>query len=299
MNTDIELRHLKLMAILGQSQTMTAAAEKLRLTQSALSHQLKDAEAKIGTPLFFRKNRKLTMTPAGRQLLTLSQEILRSLDSGVKAIRANAHIENMTLRIATECYTCYHWLPPVFKEYTEQFPEVKLEVVAKHSNSPIAALQKGKLDLVITSDEIKGSGLHIEPLFSDELIAVLPPTHPLAAKRHLDPKDFLDQTVIIYNVPEEESTLLSALLKPVGVKPSRVIRMDLTEGILELSKAGLGIGFLAHWAAARFLEQGSLVARPVGKTGYTRTWKAVTTKELGAMFHMKEFMVLLKEELAD
>src|SRR5215510_1751691 len=106
---NLEIRHLKLLVAITEEKSVTKAGERLHLTQSALSHQLRDIEERLGAPLFLRVKRRMVPTPAGERLLASARGILERVEETERAIRRGAG-EGL-IRIAVECYTCYHWLP--------------------------------------------------------------------------------------------------------------------------------------------------------------------------------------------
>ena len=109
---DLEIRHLKLVREVSAAGSLTRAGAALHLTQSALSHQLRDIESRLGTALFLRVGKRMVLTPAGERLLRSADEVLgddranRRRDPAASAARSAG-----VLRLTTECYTCYHWLP--------------------------------------------------------------------------------------------------------------------------------------------------------------------------------------------
>jgi LysR family transcriptional regulator for metE and metH len=108
MALHLEVRHLKLVETVAKEGGMTKAAYRLHLTQSALSHQLRDIEAKLGTPLFLRLNKRMLLTQAGERLLSAAPLVLDELKRVEEDIRQIAVHREGILRISTECYTCYH-----------------------------------------------------------------------------------------------------------------------------------------------------------------------------------------------
>ena len=127
---DLEVRHLRLVVAVAEHGTLTAAAEGLNLTQSALSHQLKDIEDRLNAPLFLRRNRRMIPTAAGQQLLDTGLSVLAALERTESAVRDLGRSRQGLLRVATECYTCYHWLPPVLHEFTARCPGVDVRIAS-------------------------------------------------------------------------------------------------------------------------------------------------------------------------
>ena len=290
MNLDI--RHLKLIVAVSEEKSVTRAGEILHLTQSALSHQLREIEDKLGTPLFLRMNKKMILTPAGDRLLRTARQVLDEVK------RAEDHISQIaanrlgTLRVSTECYTCYHWLPEVMKEFRRRFPGIEVKIEARATHRPIEALLEGTLDLAIVSTVGRERQLDIRPLFSDEMVVIMAPDHPLVSRPYLRARDFAAQNVILYVSPDE-STLFEKVLRPAGVTPARISIVPLTEAIIEMVKAGLGISPLAKWAVAEQMAAGKVVARPLTRRGLHREWQAVTIKQETSPPYIDEFIALL------
>src|SRR5215468_3411547 len=288
----LDIRHLKLIVAVTEEKSVTRAGEVLHLTQSALSHQLREVEEQLGTPLFLRMNKKMVLTQAGERLLQTARQVLAEMKRAEQHISEMAANRQGTLRISTECYTCYHWLPEVMKEFRRKFPGVEVKIDAEATHRPVQALLQGKLDVGIVSAVHRDKQLQYRPLFDDEIVAVMPPDHPLAARPYLTARDFADQNLILYVGPEE-STLFERVLRPAGVNPAGVSTVPLTEAIIEMVKAGLGISALARWAIKEQITTGNIVSRPLTRKGLHRQWQAVTIKQDTTPAYIDEFIALL------
>src|SRR5882724_9809827 len=292
MSPKLEVRHLKLLVTVAEEGSVTEAGKRLHLTQSALSHQLRDAEEKLGTALFLRLGRKMVLTPAGERLIACARRVLDELSNTevqIEGLNGGARGE---IRLSTECYTCYHWLPPVLQKFHTKFSKVEVNIVASATSDPAAALLEGKLDVAIISCSPRNKSLRATPMFEDELVLVMSSTHRLVSASQVRPRDLETETVLIYP-PREESTLINKLLKPAGVEAQRVIEVPLTEGIVELAAAGTGIGFLARWAVAPAVEAGKVAIRTLGSRGFRRQWFAVTMRKQPTPPFLTEFLSLV------
>ncbi len=145
------------------------------------------------------------------------------------------------------------------------WPGVELDLLGGFQADPAGLLLDGRADLVITSEAAPRPGIFHAPLFGFEMLALLPPAHPLAARKWLVPGDFADHTLITYPVPEDRLDLIRRVLAPVGIKPPRR-EAQLTVAILQLSPAAAGWR-AAAWAVAPYLERGYVAARRIGKHG--------------------------------
>jgi LysR family transcriptional regulator for metE and metH len=289
---ELEIRHLKLVVAVAETGSVTAASKRLHVTQSALSHQLRDAEEKVGTRLFLRSSKRMVPTIAGERMLRSARTILKELDTTRREIAGNGQDAGL-IRLSTECYTCYHWLPPLLKEFRAKYPKVEISIDGDATHDPLAALRDGRLDVGIVSGPIQDTRLRVDELFEDDLVLVMSSDHRLARKRSVRAEDLAGETMLIYP-PRKESTLLNRVLHPAGIVPAAVLEVALTEAILEFASAGMGIGLLARWAAEPWVKTGCIAARPLSNGGYRRNWKAVTLAASQRPAYMEEFVALLR-----
>jgi LysR family transcriptional regulator, regulator for metE and metH len=291
---DLELRHLRLVDAIAERGGVTKAGERLYLTQSALSHQLRDIEARLGTPLFHRVGKRMVLTVAGRKLLDVGRRVLAEVEEAEREIKGLASSGGGVLRIAIECYTCYHWLPSLLEPFRAAHPGVEVRIAADETTRPTSALLEGRLDLAIVTRTTPDRRLSFRPLFADEFVVVMRPDHPLAARDWVRPADFADQHLLIYSAPEE-NTAIQRVLAPAGVQPRRVTQAQLTEAILELVKTGHGISVMARWAVARDAAAGTVATRPLTRRGLHRRWFAARLRGPQAPSHLVAFEELLAQ----
>jgi len=294
---EIELRHLRLLSTVAEEGSLTKASNRLFLTQSALSHQLRDMESSLGVPLFQRISKKMILTPAGERLLRSASVVTSELRRATTEIKRISEGEGGVLRVSTECYTTYYWLPRMIVSLQKKFPSVDVQIVLEATRRPVHALVGGKVDIaLVSSRNDNDSRLEYHPLFKDELVVIMSPDHELTSKSYIQAKDFAGQNLMLYDIPDEESTVLQEVLKPAGVTPARVTRIQLTEAKIELARAGWGIGVLARWAVAPQLRKGTLVARPLTRKGFHRQWYAATIRNELAPKFISEFISLLSQK---
>jgi LysR family transcriptional regulator for metE and metH len=194
----IELRHLRSLLAIAGSRKLADAAQRVHLTQSALSHQIRAVEEHYGMSLFDRSRQGLRLTQAGERLVALAREVLAQVS---EAERDLARLQGDTrgeLRIALECHTCFDWLMPVMDEFRRRWPEVEVDLVAGFHPQPLALLAEGKADMVIGSRPARSRGLHVAPLFRFEILVVLSNEHRLRARRRVEAADLRGETLITY-----------------------------------------------------------------------------------------------------
>jgi LysR family transcriptional regulator for metE and metH len=197
------------------------------------------------------------------------------------------------LRLCTECNTGYHWLPPLLQDYHRAHPGIEVRIAVEATDRPIHALLEGEIELAIVTSAVDDHRLAVSPLFRDELVAVMAPEHPLAARSRLEAGDFANQHLILYSAVRHDSYAFTRVLTPAGVEPRRVSAVPLTEAILEMVKAGLGISVLARWAIEPTVNDGTVVARPISRRGVFRAWSAVTLRSRPEPPWQRAFVELL------
>jgi len=289
----LETRHLRLVAAVAEHGNLTRAGRVLHLTQSGLSRQLLDLETRLGLPLFQRLGKRMVPTPAGERLLAAARRTLPHLGEVEAELLRLAHGQSAILRVSTECYTCYHWLPALLARFERRFPGVDVQIVAEVTHHPVPALLDGRIDVAIISNDDHDGRLTYVPLFTDELVAVLRVDHPLAGKPFLTAADFSDQHLIVYLLPPGENDVFVKLLEPAGVLPRRVSAIQLTEAILELVKGGVGVAVLARWAVRPYLKTGELRTVRLTRRGLERRWRAAMLRQTPLPRHLREFAGLL------
>lgn len=291
----LEVRHLSLVKAVAEEGNISRAGIQLNLTQSALSHQLRSIEERLGVRLFLRHNKQMILSKSGTRLLQSAHQILEELKRAEEDVKRIASNKEGLLRISTECYTAYHWLPSILKVFNRKFPNVEVRVVSEATSHPIEYLVERKLDLAIVPGVIRSRQIVLKPLFQDELLVVMHPDHRLARKRHVNPTDFADQHLFLYSEREQTEgwTYYNMVLAPAGVMPARISYLQLTEGILEMVKAGLGIAVLASWAVNPELNRQTIKALPLTRTGFVREWSAATLRNGPMPEHMDSFIKLL------
>ena len=249
LDVNLEIRHLKLLLAVAEEQSVTAAGKRLHLTQSALSHQLRDAEERLGTALFLRLGKRMALTAAGTRLLEVAYRVLKDLkEAEVQVLALNGDSRGV-IRLSTECYTCYHWLPPILSSFHAKYPKVEVTICMEATHHPMDELLAGKLDVAIMYRPTEHKNVQRSLLWEDELMLVMSPRHRLASRQNIRPQDLAGETLLLYP-PREESTLMLEVLQPAGVTPGRIMEIPLTEAIVEMAAGDAGIAFMGHQHAS-------------------------------------------------
>ena len=242
----LELRHLRTLAALHETGSVSRAAKRVHLTQSALSHQIKALQTHYGLSISTAP-RAVRRTHRCRQDIWchLREKYWKTIQATERGLAKISQQASGSLRIALECHTCFDWLMPLMDAFRQHWPEVELDLVSGFHSDPVKLLEEGGADVVIGSEHKRRRGIVHHPLFSFEILAVLAPEHPLRAKRILNAADFADETLITYPVPEDRIDLILNVLKPAGIQPQRRTA-ELTVAILQLVASRRGVAALTQ-----------------------------------------------------
>lgn len=265
----VELRHLKTLAALRVAGSLVDAADRLHLTQSALSHQLKALEHLLDTELFIRKSKPLQFTSSGQRLLKLADDVLPRFEAAQRDLQRLAKGQAGRLHLAIECHSCYQWLMPTLDAFRKNWPEVEIDVPGGHHFAPLPALKRQELDLVITADPRPIEGVVYSPLFHYESLLAIPKDHAFIEKDFIEPTDLIAETLITYPVERNLLDIFTRFLDPAAIEPADIRTAELTILMMQLVASHRGVCALPNWAMTEYLERDYVAARRLGKEG---TW---------------------------
>ncbi|MDC0666792.1 LysR family transcriptional regulator [Nannocystis radixulma] len=275
----LELRDLQVVLAVAAAGTTAAAASTLHLSQPAVSRALLAAEERLGARLFDRSPRGLQATPAGEQLVAGATRLLAELVEIERRARAPA-ARPTRVRLVCECYTAYHWLPTALADLRTGLPNLDLVLAVEHTRAPVEALVAGAIDVaLLTTGEVPPGELATQPLFTDEIVFVVSPTHELAKKPTLSRDDLRKARLITGETPEAEVRWFVTRVFGRGPRPGRAQRLPLTEAILDVARAGMGVAVLSEWMAGPHLGRGDLLVKRVSSGPLRRPWRLAWRRE--------------------
>jgi LysR family transcriptional regulator for metE and metH len=286
----IELRHLKTLVALRDTGSLVEAADRLFLTQSALSHQLKDLEDRLGCSLFVRKTKPPRFTSAGRRLLNLADDVMPMFKLTERDIARLAGGEAGRLHICIECHSCFQWLVPCMDKYRGNWPEVELDITGGFNFAPLPALVRGDLDLVITSDPVDLPGVAYVPLFRYEAMLAVNPQHKLSQRSFIEPADLEDEVLIMYPVERDRLDIFTRFLDPADVDPKEIRTAELTAMVVQLVASGRGVASLPNWSLAEYEPMNTVVAKSLGERGLWATLYAAIREDQRDSPFMEDFL---------
>lgn len=285
----LEIRHLRMLNALAEAGSVSRAAQRLHLTQSAVSHQLKALSGHYGVPVVKRQGQSIILTEAGMRLVAAAQAVSREIQAAERDLSRIASKPAGALRIALECHTCFDWLMPIMDTFRRHWPEIELDLVSGFHSDPSALLDNGRADLVIVAEATRRRGIVYQPLFRFEILAVLSPEHRLRSKRILQAADFSGETLITYPVPEDRIDVIRHVLKPASVRFKRRTA-ELTVAILQLVASRRGVAALPSWGIKNYVDHDYVIARRIGAKGLWSNLYAATTKDTAGQSYVQDFI---------
>lgn len=290
----LETRDLRLVQAIAQTGGATQAAKHLHLSQSAVSHQLRSLEERLGVELFRRQGGRLCITSAGERLVALAQQVLLPLLQTELELKRGGFRERPKLRVATQCYTAYHWLPKALQALMAQHPEVELVLQGDIVGEAEQHLRDDHADVVLcVMPPAKGRFVRL-PLFKDELVLAVPRGHALARKKYVEGSDLAEETLIQSPTSPQERERVKNLLFGAHGGVKHVLRLPVTEAVLDLVQAGMGVSILAGFTLAGRIQRGELEAVRLTKRGLARSWSGVFAKDSALQGPIRTLLGTLK-----
>jgi Transcriptional regulator len=291
----LEIRHLETLVAIREAGSLQEAAERMHVTQSALSHQLRDLEVRLKTPLLNRRTRPARLTTAALRILILADEVLPKIKNTEHELQRLASGRTGRLHLAIECHSCFQWLMPALDAFRQDWPDVALDLSAAFSFAPLPALVRGDLDVVITSDPQTIESVQYLPLFRYELVLAVAASNPLAKCKYIRPEQLADQVLITYPVERQRLDIFTAFLDAADVEPAAIRKAELTPIIAQLVASQRGVAALPNWALTEYLNQGWLRICRLGEQGVWRTLYAAVRIEDASSNYLQAFMTQARD----
>ncbi|GGC83177.1 LysR family transcriptional regulator [Marinobacter halophilus] len=263
----IERSHLEIFRAVERQGSLTAAAEQLHLTQSALSHAIRKLEQQLGTPVWLREGRQLRFTQAGEQLLNLANRLLPQFEHAEMLVGQVAKGQRGSLRVGMECHPCYQWLLKVVGPYLQQWPDVDVDVKQEFQFGGMGALFGHDIDLLVTPDPLHRPGVRFEPVFDYEQVLVVAQGHPLAGEAWVEPGQLEKETLITYPVAPERLDIFTRFFLPAHAAPARHKTIETTDIMLQMVAAGRGVSALPRWLVDEYAQKMPVTALRLGRQG--------------------------------
>lgn len=291
----MDIAHLRIIYALHQYQTLGAAAEALCLTQSALSHRMKSLEHEIGIAFWNKQGQRLSLTPAGQELLRLAQRVLPELDVTHQRLKLMADGKAGRLHIAVECLPCAQWLNPALTTFMQVWPDIDVDVLGQYRFSALSALLDYRIDACLTPDPMPHGDLHHEPLFSYQLCLAVSKQHRLAIQQTFAAHDLAEETLLTYPVERSRLDVFTQLLQPAGLEPRYHKTVGDTELMLGMVASLRGVALIPEWLVERSHYKADICLLPPVGTALDKQLYWVIRQEDKHQFWMNSLLSVLND----
>jgi LysR family transcriptional regulator, regulator for metE and metH len=269
----LEARHYILLEAISRLGSMSAAANELGVTPSAVTHRIREAERRLGVALTTRIGSRIELTVSGQRL---AQSASRALD---ELSRAELDAERIGLgagRIVRLCmgtYSFFHWLPSFLGRLSAIDPTVQIEIIGGTPREPLRLLHDDAVDLALIPGPLREEKrIVFIPMPPDELICVTAASHPLASRPFIEADDLTAETHLTYSAVVTEGFEYERFFRPAGRYPARLVPFAVPEAVQELVAANLGISILSKWSALPRLQRGEIAGTRLTRNGLTLDW---------------------------
>ncbi|MCX2681601.1 LysR family transcriptional regulator [Galbibacter sp. EGI 63066] len=294
----MEIKYFRLIKTIAEEGSLVNSSEKLFLTQSALSHQLKELEERLGFKVFHRSRNKWKLTEEGTELYQLGNNILSSIDKSFENIKQLRNGSTGHIKVSTECYTFYRGLPGFIQKMGALYPDITVDLVPECTHQPISKLLSNDLDLAIVTEKPESELLSSINVFEDEIFAIMHKENELNQRDYIDADSFSDMHLIIHSFPLETVSLYEQFLKPNKILPRKISAVPLTEVALEMVNANFGVLCLPKWALKSFKLSDELRFKKIGKNGLKRNHYLVVRKSDKVKKYINDFILNFEEEFS-
>ena len=294
MAIKLSVRHLQMIRALEMCGSVSAAAVALQVSQSALSHRMREAERLLGTPLYTRKNKKLIATPAGSRVQFAARRVLTELERAEHDVAHMSGGVTTTVRLGLETYAPHHWLPELFKKLSIKFPHISLEIVADVGLDPESALRQKIIDIGVLSGRSPAKDFNAMYLGEDPLLALMASVHPLTHQACILPEMFADYPYVAYHTNPEQGREYDLVFRRHHVLPSNVISAGVTEAVLTFVSESDGLTILSAWTALSLGPKYGLVTRTIGDGKLTTQWHLAGLHQVANAEAILDVMQMIK-----
>lgn len=296
----MEIRQLKAFLAIAEAKTFTAGARRVNVTQAAISMQIRQLEDEVGLQLFTRTPRRVILTEAGEYLLERARKILREHDSAIAEIAEVAGAEYGRLRIGTASGTfAMNQLPDIMQKLKEKFPNSELTVSSGTSQRLVDKIMHGEVDTAFVSLPVDNLNISTESLFSDEIVAVAHPKHPLAKEKYISAATLAGEKLILGERGGNTRRMIDEFFQAANVRPNITMELSRQEAVNNMVEAGLGVGMAGAKSVAKEIRAGKMVAWLI--EGAEIKWELGLARLRGGHFSpiAKEFAMLCKASFAE
>jgi len=253
----MDFEQLKTFLHVCRLKSFSRAAEKLGVTQPAISAQIRSLEKEVGARLFDRDGGKVTFTAAGRLFEPFAEHCLQCQSHIVMAVNELYRSARGEVAVSASEATSLYVLPPVFAEYKKHYTRVNLNIVRAEHLRSIEMVLNREVDFAVASMPVKDPRLVVQVVHRDEIVLCVAPTHPLASRPSIKVDEMLQFPMLLLKQGRQR-TLINNFFDTFDAQLRIAMEVDSSELLKRLISAGLGMGFLPRTNVLNDINAGQL-----------------------------------------
>lgn len=291
----MEVKFFKLIKTIVEEGNLANSSEKLFLTQSALSHQLKELEEQLGFKVFHRTRNNWKLTEEGNEFYKIGCDVINSIEKGFDTIEQIRRGSKGKIKISTECYSFYQGMFSFIQKMGMLYPDIDVDLILEATHQPIPKVLSSEIDIAIVTTKPTHDSLVSIPIYEDEIFVITHRENPVSKLDCLKASHFLNMHLIIHSFPLETVAIHELFLKPNNIVPSKISAVPLTEVALEMVEANMGITCMPKWALKNFEISEGIQLKKIGKNGLKRTHYLTINRENQSKKYIKDFISNFQE----
>ncbi|MDC8004335.1 LysR family transcriptional regulator [Aureisphaera galaxeae] len=295
----MELKYFRLIKTIAEEGSIANSSGRLFLTQSALSHQLKDLEERLGFKVFHRTRNNWELTEEGKELYKLANTLFSAIDEGFGTIKQIKEGAKGSIKLSAECQSFFHSLPAFIQKMGMLYPEIDIDLSLGSTQHIISQVLSNEIDIAIVTSQPEAEALTSTQIHKDEIFAVMHRENPLNEHPYLEAGHFEKVHLLINSFPIEGVWVYEHFLKRDKVNPIKISAIPFTEATLSLIDANMGIMCAPKWQLASFTLPKDIVFKRIGKNGLKRTHYLVVQTSQRNKDYIHDFITNIEEDFLD
>ena len=257
----MEIKQLKAFVAIAEEKTFTAGAKRVHVTQAAVSMQIRQLEEEVGLPLFTRTPRRVLITEAGEKLLERARRILREHDSAIEELAEIAGAEHGRLRIGSaSAMFATEQLPSILETLRKKYVNAEVSVSSGTSKTLVEKILHGEIDVAFVSLPVENTHIQTELLYSDEIVAIAHPNHPLAKEKFISAARLAGEKLILGEKGGNTRRMIDDFFEDHNVRPHIVMELSRQEAINKMVENDMGVGIAGAKSSATEVAKGKIVS---------------------------------------
>ncbi len=294
----MEDHRLKAFCLVVELKSFSKAAEAKFITQSAMSHLIKNIEDELGVKLLNRHSKTVTPTSAGRLFYEHAKKILEQYKMMKDDVYGIVSKIKGPLHIGASTTAAAYLLPQVLYSFSKTYPDVIIEITVSSTEKIINDIYEGRIDMGVVEGNIKNTSAFLEEIADDEIVIIASDDNPLTKKKTLMPHDLISQPFIMPETGSGTKEVIYDFLHEVGINPED-LKVAMTAGspelIVQMVQAGMGISFVSKWSVFRAIKDGSINVLNVSGKRLMRKFYLISLENEPSTIAARTFKEFVKE----